>query len=54
MKKFEEPEIKVVMFDTPDILTDSTGGYADNVTIGYIPGWAQNTVVGGLDGDVPL
>jgi hypothetical protein len=54
MNKFEEPEIKVVMFDTPDILTDSTGGYADNETTATLPSKSRNTIVGGIDGDVPL
>lgn len=51
MNRFEIPEIKVVKFATPDILTLSAGGYADNDTI---KDWSYNNISGGEDGDIPL
>lgn len=51
MRRFEEPEIKVVSFATPDVIT--TSGYTDNETI-WSGDWTYNNVTGGNDGDIPL
>lgn len=51
MKRFEEPEIKVVSFVTPDVITTSVGYIDENETIFE---WKHNSVIGGVDGDIPL
>lgn len=50
MTRFEEPEIKVVRFQSADVITTS-GGYEDNFT-GIE--WKHNNVIGGDDEDIPL
>ena len=54
MKRFEEPEIKVVKFATEDVYT--TSGYNGNITDGYVDAGQlfYNNVQGGNDGDIPL
>lgn len=54
MKKFESPEISVVMFSAQEtVLTASTGGYEDNKNHG---GWriASNNIVDGSGDSMPL
>lgn len=53
MIRFEEPEIKVVKFATPDVITTS-GGYGDSYTEQGVVDFGYNAVIGGEDGDIPL
>lgn len=52
MKKFESPEISVVMFSAEDtVLTASTGGYEDNKNHGS---WRIARSVDGSGDGMPL
>lgn len=52
MKKFESPEISVVMFSAQEtVLTASTGGYEDNKNEG---GWRIARSVDGSGDGMPL
>lgn len=54
MINFVEPEIKVVKFETEDVIT--TSGFNYNYDDHYVSDtfWKSNNVVGVEDGDFPL
>jgi hypothetical protein len=53
MNKFTQPEIKVVRFATPDVVT--TSGYDDDNTSASVSDFrTTNQVIAGMDGDIPL
>jgi hypothetical protein len=50
-KYFDEPSIKVVKFDTADVITTSNGGYEENKSY-YSSPWAGVAVTN--DDDIAL